>query len=101
MKYIDIDKTQVPYQFEIRLKEETFQFEIYYNASHDYFTVNLYKDHNLVRYGEKIVFGRKLFEGLEYLNIPKVDIIPADTTKRSVRVDYENINEDVFLYVLD
>lgn len=101
MEYINIDKGQVPYQFEIRLKEETFQFDINYNSKYDYFTTNLYKNHTLIRYGEKIVFGRKLFQGLEYLEIPAVIIVPEDSTFKSTKANYENLNEDVFLYVLD
>lgn len=99
MNYIEINKYQVPYQFEINLANETFQFNILYNSIYDFFTINLYKDHRLVRYGEKIVYNVPLFENLGYLDVPKLTIIPADTTKQAIRVTYENMNEDVFLYV--
>lgn len=101
MKYIEIDKTQVPYIFEINLNNETFQFEIYYNTIFDYFTVNLYKNHKLIKYGEKVVYNVPLFDNLQYLNIPKVKIVAKDTTNRANRADYNNMNEDVFLYVMD
>ena len=39
MNYIDIDKTKVPYEFEIVLNNETFQFELNYNSVGDFFTV--------------------------------------------------------------
>lgn len=101
MKFININKSKIPYRFELNLKNETFQFEILYNTLGDFFTINLFKNHNLVRYGEKIVYGVPLFNGLEHLEIPKVVINPLDTTERAVEVTFENLNEDVFLYVLD
>lgn len=101
MKYIDIDKAKIPYSFEIVLANETFQFEVFYNVVGDFFTINLYKNHELVVFGEKLVYGVDLFENLKHLPIPKVNIRPFDTTGEAKRITYENMNEDVFLYVLD
>ncbi|KXA31634.1 hypothetical protein HMPREF3229_00162 [Peptoniphilus harei] len=101
MKYIDIEKDKIPYSFEIVLANETFQFEVLYNSFGDFFTLNLYKNHNLILYGEKIVLGVSLFENCKHLDIPKIQIMPFDTTENAIRIFYENMNEDVFLYVLD
>lgn len=101
MKYIDIDKSKIPYSFEVVLANETFQFEVFYNVVGDFFTINLYKNHELVALGEKIVYGVDLFDNLKHLPIPKVTIRPFDTTGEAKRITYENMNEDVFLYVLD
>lgn len=101
MRYINIDKNLIPYEFEISLKNETYQFEVLYNTVGDFFTINLYKDHELIRYGEKVVYNVPLFENLQHLGVPKVWIFPHDTTNQANRITFENMNEDVFLYVLD
>lgn len=101
MKYIDIEKEKIPYSFEVVLAGETFQFEVFYNVVGDFFSVNLYKNHQLVVLGEKIVYGVDLFDNLKHLDVPKVTIRPFDTTSIANRITYENMNEDVFLYVLD
>ena len=101
MIYIDIEKEKIPYSFEVVLANETFQFEVFYNGEGDFFTINLYKNHELVVLGEKIVYGVDLFDNLKHLPVPKVTIRPFDTTGVANRITYENMNEDVFLYVLD
>lgn len=99
MEYIDIEKDSIPYTFEIVLNDETFQFTINYNSVGDFFTVDLYRNSELVRLGEKLVYGQVLFENYSYLDIPKIIINPYDTTGRALRISYDNLNEDVFLYV--
>lgn len=99
MNYIDIEKQQIPYEFEIVLNGETFQFEINYNTYSDFFTINLYKNHKLILYGEKIVYNVPLFENFKHLGVPKVTIRPFDTTGKTLRISYEDLSEDVFLYV--
>ena len=105
MNYIEIYKNEIPYDFETVLNNETFQFEVLYNSVGDYFTVNLFKDHNLVVYGEKMVYGVPMFDNLRHLNVPKVYLFPYDVTrarnKKADRISFKNLNEDVFLYVLD
>lgn len=101
MRYIDIEKDKIPYRFEIVLKEETFQFEVLYNSIGDFFTLNLYKNHNLVTYGQKIVLNVDLFDNIKHLDVPKLTIRPYDTTDEALKISYENMNEDVFLYALD
>lgn len=101
MKYIDIEKEKIPYRFEIVLNNETFQFEVFYNTVGDFFTVDLYKNHQLILYGEKITLDVPLFNDYAHLEIPKVIVKPSDTTRQALRITYDNLNEDVFLYVLD
>nr|DAL26891.1 MAG TPA_asm: hypothetical protein [Caudoviricetes sp.] len=101
MIYIDVEKDKIPYRFEIVIKDETFQFEVLYNSVGDFFTLNLYKNHKLVAYGQKIVLGVDLFDSIKHLDVPKVEIKPFDTTDQALKISYDNMNEDVFLYVLD
>ena len=101
MKFINIDKNQIPYEFEIVLDYVTFQFELNYNSVGDFFTVSLKKDHIKIIDNYKVVYNVELFENLKYLGVPRVIIKPFDTTGNSNNISYENLNEDVFLYVLD
>lgn len=101
MKYINIDKNQIPYEFEIVLDNNTFQFELNYNSVGDFFTVSLKKDHIKIIDNYKVVYNVELFENLKHLEVPKVVIKPFDTTGNAGKADYDNLNEDVFLYVLD
>lgn len=101
MKYISIDKNRVPYEFEIVLSNETFQFEVNYNSYGDFFTITLFKDHVRIIDNYKVVYNVILFENLKYLGVPKVIIKPFDTTGNTEVANYDSLNEDVFLYVLD
>lgn len=101
MKFINIDKNQIPYEFEIVLADVTFQFELNYNSVGDFFTVSLKKDHVKIIDNYKVVYDVELFENLKHLGVPRVIIKPFDTTGNSNNISYENLNEDVFLYVLD
>ncbi|UHR03256.1 hypothetical protein LV469_02910 [Peptoniphilus sp. GNH] len=101
MKFINIDKNQIPYEFEIVLDNSTFQLELNYNSVGDFFTVSVKKDHVKIVDSYKVVYNVELFENLKYLGVPKVVIKPFDTTGIANKVDYDNLNEDVFLYVLD
>nr|DAM61532.1 MAG TPA: hypothetical protein [Caudoviricetes sp.] len=101
MNYIEIEKDRIPYEFEMEFNGKIYQFEILYNTYGDYFTINLYHNHKPVIIGEKIVLHQPLFDGLEHLDIPMTIVIPYDTTDEALRITYENLNEDVFLYVLD
>ncbi|SMB95333.1 hypothetical protein SAMN00017405_0382 [Desulfonispora thiosulfatigenes DSM 11270] len=101
LDYIEIEKDSIPYDFEIQLKGETFLFEINYNSLGEFLTVDLYKSEELIVSGEKIVYGQPLFQNVSYLDIPKVAIIPWDLAEEENRVGLDNINEKVFLYIID
>lgn len=105
MRLINIDKNRIPYEFEIVLSNGVYQFELYYNETGDFFTINLSKDHIRIVNGEKLVYGVPLFENLRHLDVPNDFIIPYDITKprlkHSEKITWENLNEDVFLYVIE
>ena len=98
MKYIDIDKNLIPYEFEISLANELFKMKVNYNEEYDYFTLDLSKDDISIINGEKLVYGRPLF--LASLDKPKVDILPFDVTGTIERITFENLNEEVFLFLV-
>ena len=85
--------------FEIKLKGRVYQIEVHYNAEGDYFTIDLYKNNKMIALGEKIVYDRSLFETYRDNRFPQVKIIPYDKNRKKDRVGYDELGEDVFLYV--
>lgn len=98
-EYIDIDKNEIPYAFEMELAGEIFEFEVNYNHAHDFFTLDLFKNGGALVVGEKLVLNRLLFRNRTSIELPKVQIIPKDRANSATRITYENLNETVFLYV--
>lgn len=101
MEYIEIEKDLIPYRFNIAITGKTFTFEIHYNAEHDYFTVDLYRNDVLIVAGVKIVYGRPLFAANKYLDVPQALIIPLDLSAQATRVSWQNLNETVFLWLVN
>lgn len=99
IEYIDIDKNEIPYSFEVELAEEIYELEVNYNQSHDFFTIDLFKDGSVLVIGEKLILNRPLFQNRVDIDLPKVQLIPKDRANSATRITYENLNETVFLYV--
>lgn len=97
--YIDIDKSQIPYQFDIVLADELFTFEIHYNARFDFFTAGLKKDGDILVEGQKITLNRPLFSSLTDSRLPRLYILPLDESGEATRVSYENLGKTVFLFL--
>lgn len=100
MEYIEIEKDLIPYEFDISIGGKTFTFVINYNAEFDYFTVDLYRNGELVVAGEKIVYGRPLFSSSQHLDVPTIPIFPYDLAENETRVTWDNLNETVFLWLV-
>lgn len=100
MEYIEIDKDLIPYRFDITLKEETYTFDVNYNYLKDYFTIDLFKNGEIIVLGEKLIYGKPLFLSAQYRDIPKVEIIPLDLSNQTERITFENLNNEVFLYIV-
>lgn len=100
MKYdtIEINKELVPYSFSILLCGELFDFIIDYNESYGFFTAGLSKNGKTICSGEKIVYGKPLFETIyEYGKFPDVEIIPFDISGDYKEVTFDNLSETVHL----
>ncbi|PKM61629.1 MAG: hypothetical protein CVU99_02395 [Firmicutes bacterium HGW-Firmicutes-4] len=98
MNYISIDKTMIPYKFDIRLNKTTFNLEIHYNAVKDFFTVAVTDSTGeVLTTGEKLVLNKPILSGHGYLNFPSVT--PMDPTGQADRITWDNLNVTVFLYV--
>ncbi len=96
---IDINKDLCPYQFDIQLGGTTYTMEIRYNNEFDYFTVDLSIGETIIINGEKILYGRELFQSHKHLNVPS-DIVVFDASDEQIRAGYEQLGETVFLYMM-
>lgn len=99
--YIDVDKTAIPYDVELELSGEIYQLEFSYNRQFDFFAVDLFKNGVALVMGEKLILNRPLWRNNVDIDIPKVQLIPKDRAGVATRITYENMNETVFLYVME
>ena len=92
----------MPYTFNILLGGELFEIGIDYNETYGFFTVTLSKDDETVCDGEKIVYGKPLFEEIFVSEkFPAVDIIPYDISEKADSVTFDNLSETVQLIIDD
>ena len=97
---ISIKKELIPYSFNILLAGELFKMTVYYNESHDFFTVRLEKDGEVICEGEPVIYGFPLFGDLyQYGKYPALDIVPLDESGENDTVTFESFNETVFLTI--
>ncbi|CAH1190294.1 hypothetical protein PAECIP111893_00261 [Paenibacillus plantiphilus] len=99
MEYIDIEKELIPYRFDISLAEEMFTFEVHYNADHDFFTLDLERDGEVIAVGEKLVYGMPLFIDTWDRRYPGVTLIPLDESGIYSAVTWDTLSKSVFLYI--
>lgn len=100
MEYIEIEKELIPYQFEIGLDGESFEFHVNYNQTHNFFTVDLYKNDEVLVLGEKLVYNQPLFTTATHKDIPNTVIVPFDLAGSVDRITFNNLNEEVFLFLV-
>ena len=101
MEYIEIEKELVPYRFDISIADEPFTFEVHYNPDHDFFTVDLSRDGEVLAYGEKLVYGQTMFWDIYDHRFPSLSLVPWDESENSTVVTWETLGVSVFLYVID
>ena len=97
---ITIHKTLIPYTFSILIGGEMYDFRVDYNETYGFFTVRLSKDGNVVSYGEKIVYGKPLFQEIfENEKFPSIEIVPYDISGTYNSVTFDNLSDTVHLIV--
>lgn len=95
-----VKKDLLPYRCEILLAAELFELHFNYNATAGLFTVDLYKDGELVCAGEPIIYGVKLWiDVYKAGRFPAIDIIPIDPSGESNAVTFDNLCETVLLAI--
>ncbi|GGF77206.1 hypothetical protein GCM10010912_22860 [Paenibacillus albidus] len=101
MKFIEIEKGNIPYRFDISIADVMYTFEVHYNPDYDFFTVDLERDGEVLVYGEKLVYGQTLFYDVQDSRFPRLPIVPWDESGNSTAVTWETLGVSVFLYVVD
>ena len=97
---LHIEKDLIPYSCEILLADELFELHINHNATADLFTVDLYKDGELICAGEPIIYGVPLWKDVYKADtFPAYDIIPTDPSGESNAVTYDNLSDTVLLVI--
>ena len=102
MKYdtIAINKELIPYTFSILLGGEIYDFRVDYNESHGFFTLGLSKNGVLICSGEKIVYGKPLFQEIfEQGKFPAIEIVPFDISGENTEVTFDNLSDTVHLII--
>lgn len=96
---IEINKSLIPYTFDIVLGSEEFTFRVDYNHTGGFFTVELSKGEETLCSGEPIIYGRRLFSDIWTPKFPAIDIVPIDLSKEYNAVTYDNLCEGVILAI--
>ena len=96
---IEINKSLIPYTFNIVIGDEDFTFRVDYNNIGGFFTVELSKNGTTLCAGEPIVYGRKLFSEVWKPTFPKFDIVPYDPSGEYNAVTHENLCDGVLLVI--
>lgn len=97
---LEINKELIPYECSILLAGELFGLQINYNATAELFTVDLYRDGELICAGEPIIYGVPLWKDVyKAETFPAVDIIPTDPSGENNAVTFDNLGNTVLLII--
>lgn len=97
---IEIEKAEMPYNFNIVLGLEEYNLEFKYNEYADLFTCTLSKNRKVLVYDEPLVYGKRLFQDVYNAEtFPCLDIVPFDESKKENTVTLNNLGVTVFLTI--
>ena len=100
MEVLEIKKDLLPYECAMQLAGEMFTLRFDYNAMAELFTVDLYKDGELLCAGEPIVYGIPLWQDVYRADtFPAVSIVPMDPSGDYDQVTYDNLSSTVLLVI--
>lgn len=99
---IEVDKTLIPYSFNIVLGGEMFNMAFDHNKTADLFTCTLSKNGEVVVHNEPLVYGMPLFADLYTADLfPAIEIVPFDESCNETAISYANFGKTVFLTIDD
>ena len=97
---LEIKKELLPYVCNIQLAGEIFTLRFNHNATADLFTVDLYRENELICAGEPIIYGHPLWADVYKAGVfPALEIIPKDPSGENNAVTYDNLGRTVLLIV--
>lgn len=100
MEVLEIKKDLLPYECAMQLAGEMFTLRFDYNAMAELFTVDLYKNGELLCAGEPIVYGIPLWQDVYRADtFPAVSIVPMDPSGEYDQVTYDNLSSTVLLVI--
>ena len=100
MEVLEINKDLLPYECTIQLAGEVFGLQFNYNATADLFSVDLYREGELICAGEPIVYGVPLWRDVYRAgSFPALEIIPKDPSGENNAVTYDNMSRTVLLII--
>jgi hypothetical protein len=100
LKYINIEKGELPINFQFKIENKFFDFRIRYNLTNDFFTVDLLLDGVELCLGERIVLENRLFSTIPY-PFDHTYLIPMDVSSGESIITFRNFNEKVFIYIFE
>lgn len=99
---IEIEKSELPYNYDIVLGADEYRMLFKYNEFCDLFTCTLSLDGDILVYDEPVIYGVPLFQDVfDPDNFPCVEIVPFDESGIEDEVNYDNLGETVFLTIDD
>jgi len=99
VKFLPVDKTQIPVKMLVVVEGEQYEFTFNYNSLYDFFTVSLSKNGKQIIEGEKININKPLFTTTTN-PFKETFFIPMDLSNKETSVSYENFGDMVFLWVV-
>ena len=100
MEVLAIKKELLPYECTIQLAGEVYGLQVNYNATASLFTVDLYRDGELVCAGEPLVYGVPLWRDVYKAgSFPALEIIPKDPSGENNVVTFDNLGRTVLLII--
>ena len=89
-----VDKTLLPYSFDILLGAEWFNLGFKYNETAGIFTVTLSKDGEVIVYDEPLMYGFPLFGDLYQSGVyPMLQMVPGDESEQETQGTWANFGE--------
>lgn len=100
--YLKIDLTTKAQRFEIELGGKLYNMGFNYNQLTDSYTVDLFDDRmKPIILGERLVYGMRLWAGINNDDLPLIDLIPFDESGLETAVTMGNLNKTVYLFIDD
>ena len=103
LKYISVEKDQIPYAFPIKLTDRTYRLTVDYNEGGGFFTIDLATTAGeTLCYGEVLRYGTPLFEAISDERYPLPVVMPLCATGDAIdEITWDNFGDTVKLYLFE